>query len=162
MVERRPGERATAGRGSQAEKSGVLVMAYGTARDLDDVERFYTDIRRGSPPPPELLAELEERYRAIGGRSHLHAITEAQAHGIEARLGDVGVYVGQKHSPPFIADGVARAASEGVKRLVGLVLAPHYSSLSVGDYERRARRAADRLGWRGRFDMVRSWHDEPG
>ena len=152
---------ATAGGGHETEK-GLLVMAYGTARDLDDVERFYTDIRRGSPPPSGLLAELKDRYRAIGGRSRLYAITEAQARGIEARLTGARVYVGQKHSPPFIADGVARAVSDGVTRLAGLVLAPHYSSLSVGDYESRARQASEMLGWRGDWVMVRSWHDEPG
>lgn len=161
MVRRTP-EQGAGASGPVEDKSGLLVMAYGTARDLDDVERFYTDIRRGSPPPPGLLAELRDRYRAIGGRSRLYAITEAQARGIEARLNGARVYVGQKHSPPFVADGVARAASDGITRLAGLVLAPHYSSLSVGDYESRARRAADRLGWKGHFTMVRSWHDEPG
>ena len=140
---------------------GVLVMAYGTPRDLDDVERYYTDIRRGSAPPPELLEELTERYRAIGGRSPLLEVTTAQAAGLEERLEDVRAYLGQKHSAPFIADAVETMARDGIEEAVGLVLAPHFSTMSVGDYERRARAGAEGAGWEGRFEMVQSWHVEP-
>jgi ferrochelatase len=142
-------------------RPGVLVMAYGTPRSLDDVADYYTDIRGGRPPPPKLLEELTQRYRAIGGRSPLLEITRAQATGIEARTG-VRAYLGQKHAAPFIADAVADMARDGVERAAGLVLAPHYSSLSVGDYARRARRAANEIDWKGRLDMVESWHLEPG
>ena len=140
---------------------GVLVMAYGTARDLDDVERYYTDIRHGRPPSPEALEELTERYRAIGG-SPLYETTLAQARGIEERLAGVNAYVGQKHSPPFIADAVGEMQAGGIHKAVGLVLAPHYSAMSIGDYERRARRAAEEVGWEGNLAMVSSWHLEPG
>jgi protoporphyrin/coproporphyrin ferrochelatase len=139
---------------------GVLVMAYGTPKSLDDVEAYYTDIRHGRPPPPDLLSDLTERYRAIGG-SPLLAITEAQARGLEDRLG-ISTYIGLKHAPPFIADAVGDMASDGVGRAVGLVLAPHYSKMSVGDYRRRALDAAATLGWPGELEMVESWHLEPG
>ena len=148
--------------GAVLSARGVLVMAYGTPRDLDDVERYYTDIRRGSPPPPELLEELTDRYRAIGGRSPLLEITQAQTRGLEERLDDVKVYLGQKHSDPFIADAVAAMARDGIEEAVGLVLAPHFSTMSVGDYERRARAGGERAGWTGRLQMVESWHLEPG
>jgi ferrochelatase len=141
--------------------TAVLVMAYGTPRSLDEVEAYYTDIRRGRPPPPDLLEELTARYRAIGGRSPLLEITSAQARGIEERL-RVRAYIGQKHAAPFISDAVQKMRDDGVERAVGLVLAPHYSSMSVGDYARRAERAAAELGWRGKIDMVESWHLEPG
>ena len=143
-------------------KRGVLVMAYGTPRDLDDVERYYTDIRRGSPPPPELLEELSDRYRAIGGKSPLLEITNAQVSGLEERLDEVKAYLGQKHSAPFIPDAVAAMAADGIEEAVGLVLAPHFSSMSVGDYARRARSGAERASWAGRLEMVESWHVEPG
>jgi protoporphyrin/coproporphyrin ferrochelatase len=141
-------------------RRGVLVMAYGTPRDLDDVERYYTDIRHGRRPPPDLLSELTDRYRAIGG-SPLLAITQAQASGIENRLG-IKTYLGLKHAAPFIPDAVGRIAADGVDRAVGLVLAPHYSKMSVGDYRRRALDAAEMMGWNGRLDVVESWHLEPG
>jgi protoporphyrin/coproporphyrin ferrochelatase len=143
------------------DRRAVLVMAYGTPTGLDDVETYYTDIRHGRPPPPELLKELTDRYRAIGGRSPLLEITQAQARGLQERL-NIPTFVGQKHASPFIRDAVSRMASKGVAEAVGLVLAPHYSAMSVGDYERRARAAADEAGWTGRLQMVNSWHLEPG
>ncbi|MEA2505452.1 MAG: protoporphyrin/coproporphyrin ferrochelatase [Actinomycetota bacterium] len=140
----------------------VLVMAYGTPRDLSEVEAYYTDIRRGRPPTPELLEELTSRYRAIGGSSPLLEITAAQAEGVENRLEGVRSYVGQKHASPFVADAVRQMQSDGVERAVGLVLAPHYSAMSVGDYEQRARAAAGKCGWQGTLTMIPSWHLEPG
>jgi protoporphyrin/coproporphyrin ferrochelatase len=140
----------------------LIVMAYGTARDLDDVERYYTDIRRGRPPTPESLEDLRDRYRAIGGRSPLLEITRAQVDGLAERLSGVPVLLGQKHSPPFIDDAVEAMIANGATSALGLVLAPHFSSMSVGDYERRLRAAADRRGWEGRIDMIESWHLEPG
>ncbi|HEX2196599.1 MAG TPA: ferrochelatase, partial [Actinomycetota bacterium] len=141
---------------------GVVVMAYGTPRGLDDVERYYTDIRHGRPPPPELLEELTARYQAIGGRSPLYEITEAQRLGLEKRLDGVPTYLGQKHSPPFIDDAVRAMGSDGVDRIVGLVLAPHYSKMSVGDYRRRVLLARDEAGLDAPVDVVESWHLEPG
>jgi ferrochelatase len=136
-------------------------MAYGTPRSLDEVEEYYTDIRHGRPPTPELLEELTDRYRAIGGHSPLYEITQAQAKGIEERVG-VRAYLGQKHAAPFIPDAMRAIADDGVEQVVGLVLAPHYSSMSIGDYERRAKRAAKEIGWSGRVDVVPSWHLEDG
>lgn len=142
-------------------KAGVLVMAYGTPKDLDDVAAYYTDIRHGRPPSPELLKELTDRYRAIGGRSPLLEITRAQTHGIEERLGDVPAYLGQKHAAPFIPDAMAKVVTDGIDVLIGLVLAPHYSSMSIGDYQRRIERAAADVGWAGELKMIHSWHLEP-
>ncbi len=142
-------------------KHGVLVMAYGTPASLDNVEAYYTDIRRGRAAPPDLLEDLRARYRAIGGRSPLLEITQAQSNGISQRLG-IPAYVGMKHFSPWIADAVAEMARDGIERAAGLVLAPHYSSMSVGDYGRRAEKAAEELGWSGRLIMIESWHLEPG
>jgi protoporphyrin/coproporphyrin ferrochelatase len=143
-------------------RKGVLVMAYGTPRDLSEVEAYYTDIRRGRRPTPELLEELTSRYRAIGGRSPLLDITTAQAEGIESRLDRIEVYIGQKHAAPFVADAVGQMRTDGIERAVGLVLAPHFSSMSVGDYEQRARGAAAACGWDGVLEMIPNWHLEPG
>lgn len=144
-----------------AEKKAVLVMAYGTPRGLEDVEAYYTHIRRGRPPPPELLEELTDRYRAIGGHSPLLEITRAQADGIADRVG-VPAYVGQKHQTPYIADAVAGMASDGIERAVGLVLAPHYSTMSIGQYASGAERAAEANGWTGKLEMIESWNVEAG
>ena len=136
-------------------------MAYGTPKGPEEVEAYYTDIRGGRPPPADLLDELKSRYAAIGGRSPLLEITTAQARGIEERLG-VRAYLGQKHAAPFIDDAVANMAADGVETAAGLVLAPHFSTMSVADYEGRARAAAERAGWKGSLTVIPSWHLEPG
>ena len=140
---------------------GVLVMAYGTPKGPEEVEAYYTDIRGGKTPPADLLDELKSRYAAIGGRSPLLEITTAQARGIEERVG-VRAYLGQKHAAPFISDAIANMAVDGVGDAVGLVLAPHFSTMSVADYESRARAAAGRVGWEGSLTVIPSWHLEPG
>src|ERR1019366_1687716 len=130
---------------------GVLVMAHGTPRSLDDLGAFYTEIRRGSPPPDDLLADLERRYRATRGTSPLNERTSAQVDGIRRALeqrapGRFVVAAGAKFAPPRISDALRSLGRAGVGRVVGLVLAPHYSVASVGDYTRRARDAAGALG----------------
>ena len=141
---------------------GVLVMAYGTPKGLDDIEPYYTDIRRGRPPTPDQLAELTGRYQAIGGKSPLFEITKAQTLGLEKRLAGVRAYLGQKHAAPFIGDAVEAMAKDEVTEVIGLVLAPHYSSMSVGEYRRRVLAARDALGWHASVDVIESWHLEPG
>ena len=138
----------------------VLVMAYGTPKGLDDVEAYYTDIRRGRPPSPEQLSELTERYRAIGGRSPLLEITHRQAQGISERVG-VPAYIGQKHAAPFIPDAIEQMKASGATRAVGLVLAPHYSSMSIGDYARRVTAASEGAEWDGSVNVIENWHREP-
>jgi len=139
-------------------------MAYGTPESPADVERYYTHIRRGRAPDPELLVELQDRYNAIGGISPLLAITRAQVEGIgaaleEAEPGRFVTALGQKHSAPFIEDGVAELLGVGVERIVGIVLAPHFSTMSIAQYAARAVTAA---GDQVPVDVVRSWHLEPG
>lgn len=136
---------------------GVLVMAYGTPLDRDDIETYYTDIRRGRPPSPAQLADLVRRYDAIGGTFPLRAITDEQMAVLAGALGDdFVVRLGTKHSHPTIAEGVAELAAAGVSQVVGLVLAPHYSRFSVGDYAERAAKAGAETGLR--VDTVESWH----
>lgn len=140
------------------EGVGVLVMAYGTPASPSDVESYYTHVRRGSPPPPELLADLERRYAAIGGTSPLAERTRAQAEGLARSLGEgFVVALGQKHAAPFIEDGMATLLDAGVRRVVGLVLAPHYSALSVAQYHQRAAAAAVDTPYTG----VERWHLHP-
>jgi ferrochelatase len=140
---------------------GVLLMAYGTPATPDDIEAYYTHVRRGRPPTPDLLDELRGRYEAIGGTSPLLKRTRAQAAGVQAALGDgYRVELGMKHAPPFVEEGVEALAAAGVSAIVGLALAPHYSRLSVGEYAGRAQAAAGRTGVD--FTMVESWHLEPG
>lgn len=140
---------------------GVLIMAYGTPRDRDDIEAYYTDIRRGRPPSPEQLAALIARYDAIGGTFPLRAATEQQRDALATALaaiapGGYTVAIGTRHSTPSIEDGVGELVAAGASRLVGLVLAPHFSRMSIGAYADRAGKAAAESGLD--IDVVESWH----
>jgi protoporphyrin/coproporphyrin ferrochelatase len=133
-------------------------MAYGTPRGLDEVEAFYTHIRGGRAPSPELLDNLRARYTAIGGRTPLLEITRRQASTLEAELGDgYRVLVGMKHWHPYIAEAVAQMEAAGIEEGVALALAPHYSTVSVGAYFQ----AIDDTGTAIRLRKVPSWHRQP-
>ena len=147
-----------------SEQVGVVLMAYGTPRAPDEILPYYTDIRRGRPPTPELLAELTARYAAIGGLSPLAEITEAQRDAVARELdriapGRYEVVLGLKHADPRIEAAVDELAARGITRIVGLVLAPHYSTASIGQYLGRARAAAERHG--ADVTGVESWAVEP-
>jgi ferrochelatase len=141
---------------------GLLCMSYGTARGPADLKAYLTHIRRGRAPSHELLHEMRERYDAIGGRSPLIEITEHQVQALEAELIDLNVraYHGMKHQSPYLEDVVAEMADVGVERAVGLVLAPHYSRFSVGQYVERVEKAAADQGRPG-FTFVESFATHP-
>lgn len=157
--------------------TGILLMAYGTPASLDEVEPYYTDIRGGRPPTPELLAELKERYRLVGGRTPLLEISRAQADGLQRLLdaespGRYRVYLGMKHWHPYIEAAVRQMERDGIREAIGIALAPHYSRMSIGGYisrveDAQAKVAAERsaAGTAAmepiRFRFVESWHVEP-
>ena len=136
-------------------------MAYGSPERLDDVPAYYADIRGGRPIRPDLLDDLVERYRRLGieDGSPLNAITEETRAALERELGDTRVFTGMKHWTPHIADAAGGALDAGAKTVVGLVLAPHYSAMSIAGYKQQLAAAID-----GRADLVfvDSWHDDPG
>lgn len=147
---------------------GVLVMSYGTPESLDGVEAYYTHIRRGNPPSPEQLKELKDRYEAIvGGVFPLRENTDRQVEALQEALNkdnrdpeaEYVCFQGLKHAHPFIEDGVQAMADQGITRAVGVVLAPHYSAMSVGGYIKRAKEKAESLGVEMAF--VESYHLHP-
>ena len=128
-------------------KTAVLLMAYGTPRSREEILPYYTDIRRGRPPTEEQLNDLTARYEAIGGLSPLAALTEAQRDALQTALNNIApntyhVALGLKHAAPMIEDAVQQLAQEGFTKIVALVLAPHFSSFSIGQYIDRATTAA--------------------
>jgi len=142
--------------------AGVLVMAHGTPASPEEILPFYTRIRRGRPPEPEQLAELESRYRAIGGVSPLTERTQAQVDAVRAELetrspGRYVVEFGAKHTEPFIEDTAATLASLGLEKVVGLVLTPHASSMGSQEYLDRAAVALAGTP----FAAVGAWYAEP-
>jgi protoporphyrin/coproporphyrin ferrochelatase len=136
----------------------LVLMAYGSPATAEDIRPYFEDIRGGRPVSDGAVAELAERYRRIGGRSPLDEVTEAQRAALERELG-LPVFVGMKHWRPRIAEAVERALDGGATRVIGLVLAPHYSRLSVGEYRERLDAALD--GRAAELVLVESWHDDP-
>ena len=141
-------------------KSAVVLMAYGSPERLADVPAYYADIRGGRPIAPEHLADLVERYRRLGieDSSPLNAITEQTRAALEAELA-LPVFTGMKHWTPRIADAAESAVASGADGIVGLVLAPHYSALSIAGYREQLELA---VGRRAELRFVDSWYDEPG
>ena len=128
-------------------KTAVLLMAYGTPRSREEILPYYTDIRRGRVPTDEQLSDLTARYEAIGGLSPLAALTESQRDALQTALNNIApdtyhVALGLKHAAPMIEDAVQQLATEGFTKIIALVLAPHYSSFSIGQYIGRATEAA--------------------
>jgi ferrochelatase len=141
-------------------ETAVILMAYGSPERVADVPAYYADIRGGRPVSPENLEDLVARYRALGieDSNPLNAITEATRAALEAELG-LPVFTGMRHWDPRIAAAVDAALAAGATRLVGLVLAPHYSRLSIAGYRKLL---DDAVAGRAGVIFVESWHDDPG
>ena len=135
-------------------------MAYGSPERLDDVPAYYADIRGGRPIAPEHLEDLVARYRQLGIETSnpLNAITEQTRARLAEALG-LPVFTGMKHWSPRIAEAAARALETGAGTIVGLVLAPHYSQLSIAGYRDQLERSVDGAA---QLEFVESWHDDPG
>ncbi|MHB9145519.1 MAG: ferrochelatase [Symbiobacteriia bacterium] len=162
------------------ETTGVLVMAYGTPDRPEDILPYYTDIRRGRPPTPELLAELQARYEAVGGYARLTRITAAQAAGTERLLNAAGdsahvagsppnaaggrrykAYVGMKHWTPTIADAVRQMAADGIREAVAVIMAPQGGKMTAGAYYEILDGVLAKLPGPIHFERVESWHQSP-
>ena len=139
--------------------TAVVLMASGSPDRLEDVPAYYADIRGGRPIAPERLEELVERYRRLGieDRNPLNEITEATRAALERELG-IPVHTGMRHWHPRIAEAAARALGGGARTIVGLVLAPHYSAMSIGAYRRQLE---DAVGGRADVVFVERWGSEP-
>ncbi len=135
--------------------TAVILMAYGSPSGPEDIPAYFRDIRGGRPVSQEAIDELAERYRRIGGGSPLNEITERQRAALERTL-SVPVHVGMKHWTPRIEEAAEQALADGAERIVGLVLAPHYSQLSIGAYRALLEQAVD---GRAELVFVESWHD---
>lgn len=154
-------------------------MTYGSPESLDDVEAYFTDIRGGRKPPPDLVEEIKNRYRLIGGKSPLLQITYAQAEALEKRLntkhvcrtdsasresaisGPYKVYVGMRHWHPYIKETFKNILDDGVQHLVALALAPQYSRMSVGAYIQKVKEAEAELNGHVSISYVETWHTHP-
>jgi len=141
---------------------GILVMAYGGPNHIDEVEPYLLDVRGYRLTPPEIVHEVRERYREIGGRSPILEQTQAQASALEAALNTNGqefkAFVGMRHWHPYIKDTLANMQAQGIQRAVGLVMAPHYSRMSIEAYFKKIEQAESLI----EIAPINHWHLLPG
>jgi len=141
---------------------GILVMAYGGPSNLDEVEPYLLDVRGHRLTSQEIVDEVRERYREIGGRSPILEQTQAQAKALEAALNipgkDFKAFVGMRHWHPYIKDTLTEMCNQGIERAIGLAMAPHYSRMSIGAYFKKVGEANLPITFSG----IESWYLEPG
>ncbi|MFN3597028.1 MAG: ferrochelatase [Rubricoccaceae bacterium] len=124
---------------------GVLFMAYGGPASLDEIAGYLADIRQGRPTTRAVLDEITNNYRQIGGASPILELTQAQIAGAMAHLNPPGrserfrAYLGMRHWAPWIEETVGQMIDDGITRAVAIVLAPHYSTLSIAKYQGKVR-----------------------
>ncbi|MEW6542180.1 MAG: ferrochelatase [Nitrospirota bacterium] len=145
----------------------VLLMAMGGPDSLENVEPYLLDVRGGRATPPELVKEIRERYRLTGGKSPVLGITREVARKLEQKLNGPGgerfrVYVGLRHWHPYIKEAYAELLDDRPERLIGLCMAPQYSSMSIGAYVKKVEEARAELGGDFPVSYVQSWHKHPG
>jgi ferrochelatase len=146
---------------NKKKTKAVLLMAYGSPETKEDVAAYFTHIRGGVRPKEEHIANLKQRYEAVGGKTPLYSITKNQAHDLQKKLDErhgVSVYkvfIGMKHWHPFIKDVLAKIRKESITEVVAIALAPHYSKISIGGYQKALDEAGDGLN----IKLVEHWHD---
>jgi protoporphyrin/coproporphyrin ferrochelatase len=137
---------------------GILIMAYGGPNSLEDVEPYLLDVRNYRPTSQEIIHEVRERYRQIGGRSPILERTRDQAQALETALNLHGehfkTFVGMRHWHPFIDQTLADMSAAGIEKAIGLVMAPHYSRLSIGAYIKKIQAAETDL----EIEPIEHWH----
>jgi ferrochelatase len=143
----------------------LMIMAYGGPDSLEDVRPYLMDVRNYRPTSDHVVDEITDRYRQIGGRSPILELTRAEAEGIERALNAAAepgerwkVWVGMRHWHPFIKDTLAEMEAAGVTEAIGLVMAPHYSKMSIGAYFKRAAEAGSSIS----LHEISSWNLLPG
>ncbi|GAA5526511.1 ferrochelatase [Herpetosiphon gulosus] len=147
-------------------KTAVLLMAYGTPNRIDEVEQYYINVRGGRMPTPEQVENLSARYRAVGGHTPLTTLTKSVTEQLQAQLDaefpdQYQVYFGMKYWHPLIPDVVKQIHADGISKVIGLALAPHYSKISIGGYQKQVDRANEEFTTNIELTMINSWQEQP-
>lgn len=143
---------------------GILIMAYGGPNNLAEIPGYLADIRHGRVTTPAVLEEITHNYTQIGGKSPLLEFTTTQVEAIREHLdpGRFKVYLGMRHWSPWIEDAVREMLDDGISRAVSLVLAPHFSKLSIAKYHDKIAAGLEMFHGRIEFTHILSYHDVPG
>jgi ferrochelatase len=151
---------------TSAEPTAVLLLAYGSPETPDDVEPYFRHIRGGRTPSPDAVENLRQRYALIGGKTPLLGITIETARALQIALaarspGEYRTYIAMKHWHPFIGDVIPQIVADGIRRIIAIVLAPHYSRMSIGGSKQYVDEAVSKLATPVSVTFVESWHLQP-
>ncbi len=150
---------------NKAAPIGVLLMAYGGPNSLAELPGYLADIRSGRPTTKAVLDEMTHNYTLIGGKSPILGISKQQGAALEEKLnangGNFKVYLGMRHWAPWLEETVRDMLNEGITQAVAMVLAPHYSSMSIEQYHKRVQTALELYGGQIQFEYVKSYHTNP-
>lgn len=147
--------------------TAILLMALGGPDNVENVEPYLLDVRRGRPTPADFIKEIQERYRLTGGKSPVPEIMREVARLLEQKLNNVRgethrVFIGMRHWHPYIKDTYAELLADRPNRLICICMAPQYSSLSIGAYVKKVEEARAILGGEFPISYVESWYRHPG
>ena len=141
---------------------GVLMMAYGGPNSLDEVPGYLADIRNGRPTSSKVLEEITNNYATIGGKSPLLEFTRAQVDAVAAHFDkDVKFYLGMRHWWPWIEDAVEEMIADGITHAISMVLAPHFSKMSIAKYQAKIAAGLEMHRGEIEFEHIMSYHDAP-
>lgn len=144
----------------------VLLLSFGGPEAPGEIRPFLERVLRGIPVPPGRVEEVVHHYEAVGGRSPLKEITLRQADALEKTLKEHGlplpVYVGMRHSGPFIREALDAMQSTGVKRALGFILSAQRTEASWDRYQKNVADAQRELAGRApEIDYCPGWHAHP-
>jgi ferrochelatase len=144
----------------------VMLLSFGGPTSAEDVRPFLARVLRGIPVPPQRVEEVVHHYEAVGGRSPLNDITLRQARALEDLFKQRGlplpVYVGLRHSSPFIREALEKMIAGGVKRALGFILSSHETEASWKRYQDNVAEARREIGDRAPYiEFCPGWHAHP-
>ncbi len=148
----------------------VLLISFGGPQGLDDIRPFLANVLRGRRVQPARIEEVAHHYELFDGVSPITELTLRQAAGLRQRLERDGpalaVYVGMRNWHPYLVNTLREMAGAGVRRAVGLILAPHRSYSSCDQYRRNVVAARREIRGEGMADVdvtyVGDWHTHEG
>ena len=143
---------------------GVLVMAYGGPDSLEEIPGYLADIRSGRPTPQAIMEEITHNYRSIGGESPLRELTQQQVDALAKHFDprEFKFYLGMRHWSPWLEETIRDMLADGITHAISIVMAPHYSKLSVAKYQAKIAAGLDMYRGHIQFSQVESYHDAPG
>jgi protoporphyrin/coproporphyrin ferrochelatase len=142
----------------------ILLIGFGGPTQPEEVEPFLKNLTHKAPLSKERFAEIIEHYRQIGGKSPYNEQVTTFFNRLKESLFFDGfetpVFLAMRNWKPDLKTAFDLIKKQGFKRGLGIVLAPHRSSISFGRYVLSVKQAAAEAGAKGyQIEYLKPWHD---